>query len=155
MLSKAIVWLNRSLVRLRSPKCEPGELLVLIPSCLQNSKCPQRVAVDVANCKRCGNCLVNAMAALGEEYGVRIACATGGRLALEMVKSDAVKAVVAVACEKELRAGVLGGFPKPILTVTNTRPNGPCKDTLVDVADVRTAIEYFIGDPASKKPSRA
>jgi uncharacterized protein len=151
VLSKAIVWLNKSFVRLRSPRCAPAELLVLIPSCLQNSKCQQRVAVDVAKCKRCGKCPVDAMVGVGEEYGVRVACATGGRLALEMVKSPSVKAVVAIACEKELRAGVLGGFPKPILTVTNVRPNGPCKDTLVDLKDVREAIEYFIGAKAARR----
>jgi uncharacterized protein len=152
MLSKAIIKLNNSLLRVRRPKCKPVELLVLIPSCLQNSKCPQRVSVDVANCKRCGKCLVDAVMALGDEYGVRIACATGGRLALEMVKSDTVKGVVAVACEKELRAGVIGGFPKPILTVANSRPNGPCKDTAVAIEDVREAIEYLLGTkPTSEK----
>jgi len=151
MLSKAIIKLNNSLLRVRRPKCQPGELLVLIPSCLQNSKCAQRVSVDVANCKRCGRCTVDAIMALGDEYGVRVACATGGRLALEMVKSDAVKGVVAVACDKELRAGVIGGFPKPILTVSNSRPNGPCKDTAVAVEDVREAIEYLLGISASKR----
>ena len=144
MVDKALVRLNNLSLRLRSKKCSADAILVLIPSCLQSSRCTRKVTIDVANCERCGNCPVGAVAALGDEYGVRVACATGGRLALEMVKDDSVKVVVAIACEKELRAGIIGAFPKPVLAVTNLRPNGPCRDTDVDLDAVREAIERFL-----------
>lgn len=144
MFSKTIVGLNSVLLRLRSPKCPPESLLMLIPSCLQSSECSKRVTVDTANCARCGRCPVGAMLDLADEYGIRAACATGGRLALELVKDDSVRAVVAVACEKELRAGIMGAFPKPVFAVCNRRPNGPCKDTTVDEESVRRAIESVL-----------
>ena len=145
MASKAIVRLNKLHLRLRKPTCRPGELLVLIPSCLQSSKCAQRITVDVASCRRCGGCGVGEISKLCEVYGVRLACATGGRLALELVKDADVKAVVAVACDKELRSGIIGSFPKPVAAVENLRPHGPCKDTLVSLDDVRAAIERLLG----------
>ena len=52
--------------------------------------------------------------------------------------------IVAVACQKELRDGVLAVFPKAVLTIANTRPHGPCVDTDVDLDKVRDAIEWFL-----------
>jgi len=35
----------------------------------------------------------------------------------------------------------------------NERPNGPCKDTCVDLDGVRRAIEWFLRAPPSDQPS--
>jgi hypothetical protein len=144
MLSKGIVKLNNALLRLRSPKVRPEEVLILIPSCLQASECDRRVRADVGECRRCGRCGVGEVLNIADELGVGAACATGGRLALSLVRSDAVKAVIAVACEKELRAGIIGAFPKPVIAVANIRPNGPCKDTRVNADAVRKAVESVL-----------
>jgi hypothetical protein len=145
MVSKTIVRLNNSVLRLRSPKCLPRELLILIPSCLQSSKCKEKVTIDILNCRRCGGCPVGEIVKVGEEYGVAVACATGGRLALSIVRGDDVRVIVAVACEKELRAGIIGAFPKPVSAIANVRPHGPCRDTGVDVAQVRAEVARFLG----------
>ena len=58
--------------------------------------------------------------------------------------SPGVKAVVAVACGKELRQGVLGVFPKAVLGVVNLWPHGPCKDTDVALEAVEEAIRWFL-----------
>jgi hypothetical protein len=81
---------------------------------------------------------------LAEEFGVQCAVATGGRLALQRVKEDGVRGVVAVACEKELSQGIRGAFPKAVLAVTNLRPHGPCKDTDVSLLEVRKAIQWLL-----------
>ena len=151
MVSGAVVRLNNLSVRLRSPKCRPEELLILIPSCLQNSKCTQKVAADVNNCKRCGQCPVGAMLQIGDDCGVRVACAAGGRLALSIVRDSSVKCVVAVACDKELRAGVMGAFPKPVRAIENLRPHGPCRDTSVSADEVRSAVSKFLRIPKHSK----
>jgi hypothetical protein len=72
--------------------------------------------------------------------------ATGGRLALELAKAEGVKAIVAVACEKELQAGLTGVFPKPSLGIINLRPHGPCRDTDVDLGEVEEAIAWLLRD---------
>ena len=132
------------LTHARRTRCRPDELLILLPSCLQSSQCRQKIANDVGECLRCGRCKVRDILELVDRYGCRCAVATGGRLALERARSAGVAGVVAVACEKELQAGMLAAFPKPSLGVINLRPNGPCKDTDVDLEQVEEAIRWFL-----------
>jgi hypothetical protein len=141
-----LVKVMNGMTKLRRAHCKPEELLVLLPSCLQNSKCKQRVTTDIQECLRCGRCKIKDMLGLCEKYGVRCAIATGGRLALQMARDKSVKAVIAVACEKELRAGMFGVFPKPGLGIVNLRPNGPCTDTDVDLEEVEEALRWLLRD---------
>ncbi len=143
MASKFVSFMN-AITRLRRTSCRPGELLILLPSCLQCSECRQKVTVDVQQCRRCGRCKIGEILQLADEYGVRCAVATGGRLALELSQDDGVKAVLAIACEKELKEGMAAVFPKPSLGVINLRPNGPCTDTDVHMDRVREALEWLL-----------
>jgi hypothetical protein len=133
------------LTRLRRARCRPEELLVLVPSCLQRSGCREKITNDIRECRRCGRCKVKDMLELTERYGTMCAVATGGRLAVEMARKSDVKAVVAIACEKELGAGMRAVFPKPGIGIVNIRPYGPCRDTDVVVADVEEAIRGLVG----------
>ncbi|MEW6350338.1 MAG: DUF116 domain-containing protein [Thermodesulfobacteriota bacterium] len=126
-------------------KMRPENLLLLLPRCLQFSDCPQNVVKDIANCKRCGKCRIKDLAEIAEEFKVPAVVANGGRVALARVLDRWVHGVVAVACEMELRTGILSS-PKPVLAVVNLRPNGPCTDTDVDLWEVRSSIRRFIGD---------
>ena len=56
-----------------------------------------------------------------------------------------VKAVVAVACEKELVQGIRAAFPKPVVAVPNMTPEGSCRNTVVDPVAVVKAIESLTG----------
>ena len=143
-MSRLIVGFGNLTTRLRRTRVKPDELLLLFPACLQCSECPNDVSEDVGNCKRCGKCKVSDLVALSEKYACRIESATGGRLALAKVKDPAVKAVVAVACSKELRQGMLAAFPKAVIGIVNVWPRGPCKDTDVELKDVEEAIRWFL-----------
>ncbi len=79
-----------------------------------------------------------------DRYGCRAAVAAGGRLAMQLAKQEDIKAIIAIACEKELQEGLKGVFPKPALGIINIRPNGPCRDTDVSVEEVEKAIRRFI-----------
>ncbi|MCD6416140.1 MAG: DUF116 domain-containing protein [Planctomycetes bacterium] len=133
------------LTRVRRPRCKPEELLILLPSCMQNSECRQKITNDTAECLRCGRCKVKDMLELQEKYGAQCAVATGGRIALELASRSDVKGIVAVACEKEAEEGMKAVFPKPALAIINIRPHGPCKDTDVDVEEVEAAIRLLLG----------
>lgn len=145
-MGSVVVKVMNGLTRLRRTRCRPERLLILIPSCLQSSECSQKITNDVAECRRCGRCKVKDIIELAERAGARCAVATGGRLAVEMVKDRDVDAVLAVACEKELGAGMLAVFPKPGLGIVNLRPHGPCKDTDVDLAKVEAALRWLLRD---------
>jgi hypothetical protein len=143
-MSRLVVGLGNFTTRLRRTRVKPEELLLLFPHCLQCSTCPQNIVQDLANCKRCGKCRICDMLALAEKYGCQFEVAAGGRLALDKVKHPSVRAVVAVACGKELREGMLAAFPKAVIGVLNLWPKGPCKDTDVDLDQVERAIQWFL-----------
>jgi len=143
-MGQRFVKFMNALTRLRRTRCKPEELLILLPSCLQRSECKQKVTNDVRECLRCGRCKMKDILELADRHGVRCAVATGGRLALKLARDEGVKAVLAIACEKELQEGMLAMFPKPALGVINLRPHGPCTDTDVDLADVEEALAWLL-----------
>lgn len=148
MIRSALIRLNNAVVRLRAPRVAPGNLLLLFPHCLQNSRCERNVVHDVDACARCGRCRLADLLKLRDAYGLLCCLASGGRQALARVRKPDVKAVVAVACEKELIDGIRAAFPKPVLAVPNLRPHGPCKDTDTDLATIRTAVESLLANAA-------
>jgi hypothetical protein len=95
---------------------------------------------SLAECRRCGQCDVGALAAIRDDLGVVACVAGGGRQALALVRRPEVKAVVAVACEKELVQGIRAAFPKPVVAVPNRTPEGACLNTQVDSEAVVKAI---------------
>jgi len=150
-VDSAIIALNNLIVRNRRKKVKPANLLLLLSSCLQNSKCKQNLAHDVGNCKRCGGCKIAALLNIADRTGVRAFLATGGKIALLEARKDEIKAIVAVACEKELREGILAAFPKRVLAVANVRPCGPCRDCSVGVAEVEQAINLLLEDDSERR----
>ena len=143
-MNRVVVGLSNFATKLRRTKVRPDQLLLLVPHCLKRSGCPHDVASGVWNCARCGKCNMDHLIALSEKHGCRIEVASGGRLAVDKVRDPSVHAVVAVACNTELRQGILAAFPKAVIGVVNRWPKGPCKDTDVDVARVERAIEWFL-----------
>ena len=144
MIDRAVIALNNLAVRLRRTRCRPGEVLVLFSRCLQRSACDANVTDDLANCRRCGQCLVTRFLELGERCGVQVSMATGGRLAAQRARAPSVKAIVAVACGKELRAGIFASLPKAVLARSIEWPCGPCKDTTIEFRDVEEAVQWLL-----------
>ena len=143
-IDKKFVSINNLMVKLRKKKCSSKNLLILFPHCIQHSECKQNVKNDLNECKRCGKCKIKDLIEFSEKYGVHISLATGGRVALQKVKSEEIHGVVAIACEKELRTGLMAAAPKAIFAVPNLRPHGYCKDTDVYMDEVKKAVEKFL-----------
>ena len=144
VVDKAVVALNNLSVRLRRTRCRPDQVLVLFAACLQRSECERRLDGGLSNCARCGKCAVSRFLDLADRYGVQVFRATGGREAAARGRDPNVKAIVAVACRKELSDGLKVAFPKPTLLLELGTPNGPCKDTCIDFDAVRAAVARFL-----------
>ena len=144
MLKQLLIRFNNFLTRRRRVRVAPENLLLLLPHCLQWSDCKENIARDVANCKRCGKCRVKEMVELTEKYGIRCVVASGGRQATSEVRRKETRAVVAVACDKELTAGILATVPKPVVAVGNAMPCGACQNTTVDPFEVEAAIRSVL-----------
>ena len=141
---KAVVWLNR-LVRKGIPRRYPARnVLLLLPHCLQRQGCPEPVKEHIRHCKGCGRCKLKLLRELAERFGVPAHVASGGREALVRARAPEVRAILAVACSKELAEGIRAAFPKRVIGVLNTWPHGACKDTDVDIAQVEEALSALV-----------
>lgn len=140
MFSRLLISLNNLFTRLRRIKVSPENLLLLVPRCLQKNGCAQTLGEVIDDCNACGQCGVTDLLALRDEFGIHCSVAGGGKEARAFVRNPQVKAVVAIACEKELAQGILAVFPRPVLGVLNIQTNGPCRNTQVNPDHVREAI---------------
>ncbi|MDD5557954.1 MAG: DUF116 domain-containing protein [bacterium] len=127
------------------------DVLVLLPRCLQRSDCAANLLESVDECARCGRCDCALLIEIAAAYGCRTVMVAGGRLAQAVVEETSPAAVVAVACEKELMEGLreVGGVP--VIGVVNLRPEGPCRNTRVDIAAFRAALAD-LALPADDRP---
>ena len=137
--------LNNELVLSANIRCEPRQLLVLLPHCIQSSRCTHRLTYHIDNCVRCGACPIKDVLGLRDAYGVQVAIATGGTIARRIVVQARPRIIVAVACERDLSSGIQDTHPLPVFGVINERPNGPCLDTFVSIRRLESAIRRFIG----------
>jgi len=148
-IKASFIEMNNQLVRLQKLCLAPDKILILAPHCLQWSGCPHKITIDVNNCRRCGRCPIDALHALATKYGVHLAVATGGTLARHFVKQYRPRAVVAIACERDLTSGIQDTQPLPVLGVLNLRPHGPCLNTQVNLGQVEQAIQFFLASKAA------
>jgi len=144
-IKQSFIAVNNQMVRSRRFRLPGSELLLLLPHCLQWSLCPHKITINIDNCRRCGRCQISDLIGLKEKYGINLGMATGGTLARRHVREYRPRAIVAVACERDLTSGIQDVNPIPVLGVTNQRPNGPCLDTAVALDGVEEAIRFFLG----------
>jgi hypothetical protein len=110
----------------RGRKVGKGELLVLIPRCLSKE------ALD-------------GILGVAGRYDVPVFVATRGQLARRAIRERRPRAVVAVACERDMVSGLHDVAAKvPVLGLTMRLPSGPCKDASVDVAKFESWVKSFV-----------
>jgi len=152
-LRSSFIDMNNSLVRASARLVGGDRLLLLLPHCLQSFNCPHKVTSEVRNCHRCGGCEIADLIAMCDARGVKMSIATGGTLARRVIVETRPKAIVAVACDRDLTSGIQDSYPIPVIGVLNERPFGPCRDTRVDLARVKAAIDFFLKPgPARREP---
>ena len=104
-----------------------GELLVLIPRCLSKQ------ALD-------------GVLAIAGRYEVPVFVATRGQLARRVIRERRPRAVVAVACERDMTTGLRDDAGKlPVLGLTMSLPNGPCRDAVLDLSVMERWVKSWVG----------
>lgn len=111
----------------RGRKVGKGELLLLIPRCLS------RAALD-------------GVLGIAGRYDVAVFVATRGQLARRVIRERRPRAVVAVACERDMVSGLHDVAGKiPVLGLTMTLPSGPCKDAGIDLVQLEEWVKAYVG----------
>jgi len=154
-IKSSFIEVNNFLVKSKWLVVKPEHILLLIPHCLQKSGCRYKITPDIDNCRRCGGCIISEILVLRDKYGIKTGVATGGTLARKFVQEFRPRAIVAVACERDLTSGIMDTNPIPVLGVTNERPYGPCLNTRVDLKKIEEALNFFLtGGQKVKKGAR-
>ncbi len=122
----AAVEVYNGLAARRGRKVKGGELLVLVPRCLSKET-------------------LDGILGVAGRYDVPVFVATRGQLARRAIRERRPRAVVAVACERDMVSGLHDVAAKvPVLGLTMQLPAGPCKDASVDVAKFETWVRSFV-----------
>lgn len=83
---------------------------------------------------------------LGQKYQFKAFTAFGGDEARKIIREERPDAVIGVACERDLVSGIQDTAPKiPVFGLPNKRPEGPCKNTSVDLKELEKIISYCTG----------
>ncbi|MDO5483474.1 MAG: DUF116 domain-containing protein [Desulfovibrionaceae bacterium] len=146
-LRRSFIKVNNELLLADFRPVAPDRLLLLLPHCVQSSRCVHRLTHNVEHCRRCGSCPVGALLDLRDRYGFRFAIATGGTIARRIVVALKPDAIIAVACERDLISGIQDSYPLAVFGLLNERPHGPCMDTLVPLTRLEALLRLFLGLP--------
>jgi len=154
-VERSYIAINNQLVLRSRWKAPPERLLILLPHCLQVDRCEVRITGDVHNCKGCGRCPIAGLLETADRYGVKISVATGGTLARKIIVEQRPQLILAVACERDLTSGIQDAHPLPVYGILNQRPEGPCFNTQVDLAEVQHALQRFVALPGASRARNA
>ena len=125
-VENAAVKVYNALALLRGRKVGTGELLLLIPRCLSKET-------------------LDGVLGVAGRYGVPVFVATRGQLARRVIRERRPRAVVAVACERDMVSGLHDVAGKvPVLGLTMTLPSGPCKDAGLDLTKLEAWVRAYV-----------
>ena len=122
----AAVTVYERLAWAREWRVRANELLILIPRCLS------RAALD-------------GVMDIARRYEVATFVATRGAYARQAIRERRPKAVVAVACERDMVSGLRDVAGRlPVLGLTMQLPNGPCKDASLDLVKMEAFVKKYL-----------
>jgi hypothetical protein len=125
-VENAAVKVYDTLAVLRNRKVGKGELLLLVPRCLSKAT-------------------MDGVLAVAGKYDIPVFVATRGQLARRVIRERRPRAVVAVACERDMVSGLHDVAGKiPVLGLTMTLPSGPCKDAGVDLDKLESWVKAYL-----------
>jgi hypothetical protein len=125
-VENAAVKVYNALALVRGRKVGKGELLLLIPRCLSKET-------------------LDGVLGIAGKYGVPVFVATRGQLARRVIRERRPRAVVAVACERDMVSGLHDVAGKvPVLGLTMTLPSGPCKDAGLNLARLEEWVRAYV-----------
>jgi len=85
-------------------------------------------------------------------YNVVVKIAGGGEVARKYIREITPDAVIGVACERDLVAGIQDTAPHiPVIGIPNIRPDGPCVSTHIEYDDLENTLAQIFGSRPSIK----
>ncbi len=125
-MGHSFVLVSNAVVRAVDTSIGEKKVMILLPRCLT-----KEVLQEVYKLK--------------ETFPIEIYTVSGGELARKKVKEVKPTAIIGVACERDLVSGIRDvAYRIPVIGIPNKRPDGPCKDTVVDIGELKRAVECYL-----------
>ncbi|MFD2169237.1 DUF116 domain-containing protein [Tumebacillus lipolyticus] len=132
-MANSILQVGNRLTAVNQAQIERDELLILLPRCLDKETRDQIKAVTA-------------------KYDIDFHICAGGQMARQLLAEKAPKGVIAVACERDLMAGVQDvKAAVPVIAIANKRPEGPCRNTNINMVEMENAIRMYLGKELIKQ----
>ena len=126
-MGNSFVKVSNSLLRTTVKKIKPDNLLILLPRCLQKS-------------------IIKKITQFSQYWNIPVYTVPGGEKARQLVYKLKPMAIIGVACERDLLNGMQEILNKiPVIGIPNLRPEGPCKNTTIDLKEFERAVQTFLG----------
>jgi uncharacterized protein len=132
-MANSILQVGNVLTAVNQSQIQRDELVILLPRCLDKDT---RDNIKMMTSK----------------YNIDFHICAGGQVARQILAEKRPKGVIAVACERDLMAGIQDVKAAiPVIAIANKRPEGPCRNTNIDLNEMENAIRLYLG----KKPLAA
>jgi hypothetical protein len=136
-VAHAFIRTNNALVRLACRHARPDQVLLLLPRCLSKQQLDQAKT-------------------WARSRGVEVAIVAGGEQARQHIQEKRPGLVIGVACERDLLSGIRDVRRRiSVLGIPNRRPQGPCRDTEIDLLELDAALDFSVGSIATHASATA
>jgi len=125
-IGNSFIKVSNSLIMTTPSKVSHSKIIILLPRCLRQPIQKQIIAI-------------------AKKYQCSIFTVPGGELARKIIAEQKPSAVIGVACERDLLSGIREAHNIPVIGIPNQRPEGPCKNTIVDYKKIEDAVQFFLG----------
>jgi hypothetical protein len=124
-VSNSFIKVHNLMVKSHARELNADTLLILLPRCLE--KDARRQVVERANGR-----------------AVQVVTAAGGEEARKAIRQYRPSLILAIACERDLISGIRDVAEKiPVLAIPNKRPEGPCKNTHLQLDALDDALSFI------------
>lgn len=137
---KMYILINNNFTVKHIKKYSSEDILILMPHCLQNSECIYNITNNIENCKECGKCDINDLKLIFKDKKIKLSVATGGTAARNAIIKLRPRFIIGSACERDLFSGLYEIRKIPVYGIINDRPNGPCRDTKINIKELKEVL---------------
>lgn len=101
------------------------DLLILVPRCIKKE-------------------MLLKLKDLEQRYELEMRTVGGGTAALKLIREKRPSSIIGIACERDLLHGIKDlSIRIPVIGIPNERPEGPCKNTMIDLEQLELAVRLF------------
>ncbi len=125
-ISHSFIRVSNAITEGKQKKTPVEKLLIILPRCLKKD-------------------ILGELKAIAAEFDVKVYVAGGGNQARRLVREKKPEAVIGVACERDLVAGIADTAEKlQVIALPNVRPEGPCRNTIADIDAFKQSLQFFL-----------